>query len=360
MSLAVESPWILSGLVLTALPLLNNGMHPTPNPWLAMIPADSISWCFSLLLRVTAMAAIAALITGMAGLHRTEQSIERIGNGAHIVILLDRSSSMDNSFAGKTLNRVDDGKDAGGTTPRTGEVESRLEQRSRATHGAVAEESKSAAARRLLAEFVDRRKADLFGVAEFSTAPLFVMPLTENKPAIQAAIAATATPALAYTHVSKGLGMSLSFFQQQAVTGSRIVLLVSDGAAAIDADSEQKLREWFKQKQVRLYWIFLRTANSPGIFDKPADSRDDNAQAMPEFYLHKFFSSLGSPYKAYEAESPNAMKDAIADINRLENLPLHYLERIPKQDLSGICYLWAVLLLLVLLGVKLCEVRINP
>jgi len=36
--------------------------------------------------------------------------------------------------------REHDCKDAGGTTPRTGEVESRLEQRSRATQGAVAED----------------------------------------------------------------------------------------------------------------------------------------------------------------------------------------------------------------------------
>lgn len=328
MNLSVDSPWILSGLALTVLPLLNNGMRLAQNPWLAMIPADSISLLLSLLLRLIAMSAIAALVFGMAGLHRTEQSIERIGNGAHIVILLDRSNSMDNSFAGKTPNGV--------------------------------EESKAAAARRLLAAFVDRRKSDLIGIAEYSTAPLFVIPLTENKQAVQAAIAATETPALAYTHVSKGLGMALSFFQQQPVTGSRIVLLVSDGAAAIDADSEQKLREWFKQQQVRLYWIFLRTANSPGIFDKPADSRDDNAQAMPELYLHKFFSRLGSPYKAYEAESQNALQDAIADINRLKNLPLHYRERIPKQDLSNACYLWAVLLLSVLLGIKFCEVNVNP
>lgn len=327
MNLAVDSPWLLSGLVLVLLPLFSNGMRLTPNPWLTMIPADSISTGLSLLVRLVAMSTIAGLILGVAGLHRTEQSIERIGHGAHIVILLDRSNSMDNSFAGKAPS----GK----------------------------EESKADSARRLLSQFVGQRKTDLIGVAEYSTTPLFVIPLTKNKQAVQAAIAATVTPALAYTHVSKGLGMALSFFQQQKITGSRIVLLVSDGAAVVDADSEQKLREWFKQQQVSLYWIFLRTANSPGIFDKPLDSRDDNAQAMPELYLHKFFSSLGSPYKAYEAEDPNALKDAIAEINQLENLPLHYLERIPKQDLSNICYLWAALLLSVLLGVKFCEVNVK-
>jgi mxaC protein len=327
MSLAVDSPIILFALILMILPLVNSGMRLTPNPSMAMLPADLVSTLVTLLLRGVAMVAIAGLIFGMAGLHQTGQSIERIGNGAHIVILLDRSNSMDNSFAGKTPNGLD--------------------------------ESKSSAARRLLAEFVVQRKTDLIGVAEYSTTPLFIIPLTENKQAVQAAIAATATPALAYTHVSKGLGMALSFFQEQALTGSRVVLLVSDGAAVIDPDSEQALREWFKQQQVRLYWVFLRTANSPGILAKPTDSRDDNAQAMPELYLHKFFSTLGIPYKAYEAESPNAMKDAINEINQLENLPVIYQESLPKQDLSGVCYAWAAFLIVLLLGFKFCEVKLT-
>ena len=325
MNLAVDTPWVLSGLLLTLLPLFNSGMRASPAPWLSLIPADTLSVFIVCCLRLFAMAAIAGLVLGMAGLHRTEQSRERIGHGAHIVLLLDRSSSMDNSFAGRAPNG--------------------------------SEESKATAARRLLTDFVEHRQTDLIGVAEYSTSPLFVMPLTENKNAVQAAIAATATPALGFTHVSKGLGMAISFFEQQPLTGSRIVLLVSDGAAAIDHDSEQKLREWFRKHQVRLYWIFLRTANSPGIFDQPEDSRDDNAQAMPELYLHKFFQGLGSPYQAYEAESPDALKQAIADINRLENLPMHYVERIPKQDLSAACYSVATLLLLLLLGAKFCEVK---
>ncbi|MCF7967232.1 MAG: VWA domain-containing protein [Methylobacter tundripaludum] len=325
MNLAVNNPWALTGLLLALLPLFNSGMRTSPAPWTALIPRDTLSAVVVGCLRLCAVAAIAGLVLGIAGLHRTEQSQERIGHGAHIVLLLDRSSSMDNTFAGRAPNGSD--------------------------------ESKATAARRLLTDFVKQRQNDLIGVAEYSTSPLFVMPLTENKNAVQAAIAATATPALGFTHVSKGLGMAISFFEQQPVTGSRIVLLVSDGAAAIDHDSEQKLREWFKQQQVRLYWIFLRTAGSPGIFDQPEDSRDDNAQAMPELYLHKFFLGLGSPYQAYEAESPDALKQAIADINQLENLPMHYVERIPKQNLSAVCYSVAAFLLLVLLGVKFFEVK---
>lgn len=326
MNLAVETPWLLSGLLLCLLPALRLGVKPHAYPSVAMLPVDALSVLIGAVIRLIGMLAIAALILGLAGVYRKEQQVERIGHGAHIVLLLDRSNSMDNTFAGKA--------------PET-----------------QADESKADAARRLLSEFVEHRQHDLIGVAEYSTSPLFVMPLTENKPAVQAAIDATALPALAYTNVSKGLGMALSFFDQPSVSGSRIILLVSDGAAVIDPDSEAMLRELFKQRQVRLYWVFLRTANSPGLFEQPSDPRDDNAQALPERYLHLFFSSLHIPYQAYEAENPGAMQQAIADINRLENRPLHYLERIPKQALSMPCYQLAACLLMLLLGVKLCEVR---
>ena len=53
------------------------------------------------------------------------------------------------------------------------------------------------------------------------------------------------------------------------------------------------------------------------------------------------------------------MQKAIADINRLEQLPLHYQASIPKQDLSGPCYAWAALLIALLLGLKFCEAKIT-
>lgn len=342
-NLAFETPWALAGMLLMVLPLLRSGMQATAYPWLEMLPADPLSQAITLIIRLLSMAAIAALVLGLSGVYLKEQKVERIGHGAHIVLLLDRSSSMDNTFAGKAPSGSDDGRDAGG----------------RATQGAVAEESKADAARRLLSEFVDQRPHDLIGIAAYSTSPLFVMPLTENRDAVHAAIDASATPALAYTNISKGLSMALSFFEQQPVQGSRILLLVSDGAAVIDPDSEQALRVLFKQQQIRLYWLFLRTENSPGIFAEPDDPRDDNAQSMPELYLHRFFSSLDIPYQAYEAENPDAMQKAIADINRLEQLPLHYQASIPKQDLSGPCYAWAALLIALLLGLKFCEAKIT-
>ncbi len=326
MNLAVDHPWILYGLILTLLPLFNNGVRQSAYPSVQLLPPDRLSSFLAILLKVIAIVAIGSLILALAGLNRSEQSIERIGHGAHIVILLDRSKSMDYTFAGK------------------------------APDGSI--ESKASAAKRLLTDFIEQRDNDRIGVAGYSTSPLFFMPLTENKQAVLAAVSATDLPALAYTNISKGLAMGLSFFQNQtSQTGSRIILLVSDGAAVIDTDSEKNIRRWAKEQNIRLYWVFMRSPNSPGLYDKPEDSRDDNAQAMPERYLHLFFNSLNIPYKAYQAENPDAVQEAINDINKLENRPLHYEEKIPKQDLSGVCYALATLLISLLLGLKLYEAR---
>lgn len=326
-ALAFETPWALAGLALIVLPLLNTGVKPSGYSWLAILPPDPLSIALATVLRLLGMALVASLVLGLSGIYLKEQQVERVGHGAHIVMLLDRSNSMDNTFAGKAPNG--------------------------------AEESKSLAAKRLLAEFVDKRGQDRIGVAAYSTSPLFVMPLTENKTAVQAAISALATPALAYTNISKGLALALSFFDKQPVTGARVLLLVSDGAAAIDPDSELELRKLFKQSQVRLYWIFLRSQNSPGLEATADNSRDDNADALPEKYLNLFFKSLNIPYQAYEAESPEAMKHAIHDIDQLENRPLHYYERIPKRDLSHTCYQWATALMALLLMLKCFEVKLT-
>ncbi|HYE37758.1 vWA domain-containing protein [Methylocaldum sp.] len=323
MNLGIDYAWMLPFLGLAMLPLARSPVTGFDAPWNALLPADAQSRIWTWLIKLMGVVAIAGLVLGLAGLHRNEYTVERVGKGAHIVLLLDRSQSMDHSFAG------------------------------RAPSGA--EEAKSVAAERLLSEFIRERKNDRTGVAAYSTGPLFVLPLTDNREAVLAAVHALRLPALAQTHIGKGLLLALSYFTGQALTGSRIVLLVSDGAAVVDPDSERKLRKLFKEHQIRLYWIFLRTLGSPGIFEIPEDPRDDNASVRPERYLHLFFNSLDIPYKAYEAENPVALRQAIADIDRIESLPIHYKARIPRLDLTPFCYGAACLALLLLIGVKLSE-----
>ena len=209
-----------------------------PYPSLAAIPNDPLSRVLSLTLKVLGAAAIVATVIGIAGLHRLGESVERLGKGAHIVLLIDRSASMNDSFAGRQPSGV--------------------------------EEAKAVAARRLLLAFVSGRPHDRFGVAAFSTSPMMVLPLTDRLDAVKAAVSAIDRPGLAYTDVGRGLAMALGMFDDSSEIASRAVVLVSDGAAVIDRKSEAALRAAFERKRIHLYWLFLRTAGGQGIFSAPA------------------------------------------------------------------------------------------
>lgn len=315
MSLGFSQPGWLALTPLALLPLWRSPWTPSGYSWNRLLPGDGLSRLLDYGLRLAGVLAFAGLILGLSGLYRREFTVERVGQGTHIVLLLDRSRSMDDGFAGRA--------------PSGGE------------------ESKSAAAVRLLGQFIDSRPHDRIGVAAFSTGPLFVLPLTDNREAVAAGVRAAGLPGLAQTHVAKGLALALSYFAGTEAAGSRSVLLVSDGAAVIDRESEALLRRGFVEGRVRLYWIFLRTAGNPGLFEKP-EPADDSPQARPERYLHLFFESLGIPYRAYEAENPEGVKHAMVDVDRLENLPMHYTETHPRQDFRGLCFALAAFALALL------------
>ncbi|HUL13074.1 MAG TPA: vWA domain-containing protein [Methylococcaceae bacterium] len=322
MSLGFSQPGWLWLVPLALLPLWCSPLTPCGYSWNLLLPGDGLSRLLDYALRLAGVLAFAGLIFGLAGLYRREFTVERVGQGTHIVLLLDRSRSMDDGFAGRA--------------PTGGE------------------ESKSAAAVRLLEQFIAGRPHDRIGVAAFSTGPLFVLPLTDNREAVAAAARAARLKGLAQTHVAKGLALALSYFSGTEAAGSRSVLLVSDGAAVIDPQSEALLRRWFVERRVRLYWIFLRTAGSSGLFETP-EPADDSPEARPERYLHLFFESLGIPYRAYEAENPNGMKHAMAEIDRQENFPMHYAETHPRQDFRGLCFALAVFSLALLSAAKWTE-----
>jgi mxaC protein len=92
------------------------------------------------------------------------------------------------------------------------------------------------------------------------------------------------------------------------------------------------------------------------LFETPPPE-DDSPQARPERYLHLFFQSLGIPYRAYEAETPDGMQQAMADISQLENLPMHYTETQPRHDLRGLFFAVATAVLTVLTVAKMTEYR---
>jgi mxaC protein len=120
------------------------------------------------------------------------------------------------------------------------------------------------------------------------------------------------------------------------------------------------LRAAFARRPINLYWLFLRTAGTPGISTVPAPGELDTPQAMPERHLDKFFKSLGITYRAFEAENPKAVADAIAEIGKLERSPITYFERVPHEDLTGRVLAVALAAILVLLAAKLAEARLVP
>lgn len=319
-----DQPLLLFLLPLAVLPWLTDVLQLKTYSNIMMFNDDASTDALGTALRSVGLLAIITFILGAAGMHLPEYSKERVGKGAHMYLVLDRSSSMNQTFAGKTP----DGDN----------------------------ESKAAAARRLLDNFINTRKHDYFGVVGFSTQPLYVLPMSDHRKAVSSALAALDTPGLAFTNVAKGLGMALQEYRDQPYSGARVIMLVSDGAATLDHRAQKALRAWFKEYRVSLYWLFLRTENSPGIYDLPEDSRDDNARTMPERYLHQFFNSLEVPYKAYEVENPQALEDAVKDLASLENKPVVYYEKISQKPLDRICYALALISTMVLTIIKYMEV----
>jgi mxaC protein len=322
--MAFSQPWMLWLLPLALLPLVFQRTHSKNYSWLSMLPADPLSDLIGLILKILAVCILSSIIIGLGAPHSHQEEIERIGVGAQIALVLDRSASMDDPFSGGASSTVG--------------------------------ETKSAAASRLITQFVKSRQNDMMGMITFSNSAMFVLPLTENKEAVVAAVRATAGNALFQTNIGSGLTSGAGLFDKVPDSGSRAVILLSDGAGRIDANTQEKIKEWFDRMQIGLYWIVLRQPGGISIFDKNFKPRED--QPLPaEIELYQFFKTFKTPFNAYEAEDPKTLQLAIDDINRKEKKPIKYLEKIPGKDFSNYFFIAAAIMIALLLGVKYLEVH---
>jgi mxaC protein len=118
----------------------------------------------------------------------------------------------------------------------------------------------------------------------------------------------------------------------------------------------ERLARALRKQRAALYWIYLRSANSPGL--KPAAGESAEAiDSVPELVLNRFFESLQTPYRAYEAGDAQALRRAIEDVNRLERLPVLYDELMPRRELAPWLHGLALACVLVLLAARLAQVR---
>ncbi len=317
-------PWVLWLLPLAFIPLLFKEASLQYYSWNEMLPKDNLSRIIAMILKFIATLILIFIIIGLSAPHTRQREIEKIGIGAQIGLVLVRSASMDDPFAGNDQSKVG--------------------------------EMKSAAAARLITDFVQSRANDMIGMVSFSNSAMYVLPLTDNKNAIVSAVRATAGNALFQTNIGSGLTTGAELFNKVPDSGSRAMILLSDGAGRIDAATQEKIKDWFGRFKISLYWIVLRQPGGISIFNTSFKARDDEP-LPPQIELNEFFKTLNSPFQAYEAEDPKTLQKAIEDINQKEKKPIKYFEKIPGQDYSTHCFVAAILMMIVLLSLKLIEVR---
>jgi mxaC protein len=301
-------PWALLLLPLALLPLAPARRDALVFSHLDSLPRDSVGDLLGMAWRALGVLGVLAVVIGLGGPGRPETQVQRTGHGAEIVVLMDRSRSMDERMLPTDWRTIDP-------------LNLRYQAQSRG-------EPKGRMARELLSKFVASRPDDRFALMFFSTNPIEVVSFTQHDEVVQAAIAAgNVGRGLADTDVSRALGAAIAEFDQRAYTGSRIVMLVSDGGARLDDQAKRRLSAAVRRNRVSLTWIYLRSVNSPRL-DTPGDAD----ASVPEIALHRFFQTLPGGYRAYEAEDPDELARAVADVGRQQTFPLDYLEEVPRRD----------------------------
>lgn len=329
-----QQPLWLLALPLAALPLLRNRRDTLAYPHVGWLPADRLGRAAGLLWRLCAAVAVAAVVIALAGPQWPGGQEQHTGRGAEIAVLMDRSRSMDERMLPSDWRTIDP-------------LLLRHQARSRG-------EPKGDAARRLLAAFVAERPDDRFALMYFSTRPMLAVPFTAHDEVVQAGIVAGGIGrGLADTDVGRALLAAIDLFRDRPYGGSRIILLVSDGAARLDEDTRRRIAAGLLRERISVYWLYLRSVQSPVLGDG-----DEGAQrAIPELALHRFFSQLRTPYRAFQADNPDDLAQAVAEMGRAQHHPLDVVEQLPRRPLARPALLVALTAIALLLSLQASRLK---
>ncbi|MES2500596.1 MAG: vWA domain-containing protein [Pseudomonadota bacterium] len=313
----ILNPWAFSLLPLALLPFWLKGHQGKLYTWLEMMPADRLSDRLNLAIKIIVSLLLTSIIIAIASPRGADEQVERTGKGAQTVMVIDRSVSMDHPFAGDSSGH--------------------------------AAEIKSGAARRIITQFIDSRPDDMMGVVGFTNSALYGIKITTNRDAIYAAIVAATSPSLNQTNIGSGLTEAVGMFDNIQSSGSRAIILLSDGAGKLSPRVKFLLSERLKSRKLSIYWIMLREPGEPSIFSK---AEYEEARKPNSIVLHEYFQSLGLKYKAYEADNPETLQSAINDIDSREKKAIKYTEVIAGYDYSTIFIIIAMVLGIFILIVK--------
>ena len=311
-------PWALLLLPLVLLPFWFKSHQGRLYSWLEIMPEDRFSEIANLALKALISLALLTIVLALAGPQGADARVQKIGKGAQTVLVIDRSVSMDKPFAGDP------------------------------TSGRVAE-VKSTAARRLITRFIDSRPDDMMGVVGFTNSALYGTKITTNREAIHAAINAATSSALNQTNIGVGLTQGVTLFDAIENSGSRAIILLSDGAGKLSPRVKQVIAEELTDKKINLYWIVLREPNDVSIFSKNEYAEDRIPNAIQ---LDRYFQSLKIKYKAFEADNPTALQSALREIDSKEKNIIQYEVALPGHDYSDDLIVVALVLSLLIIIVK--------
>ncbi|MDO9203951.1 MAG: VWA domain-containing protein [Methylotenera sp.] len=328
-------PELLWLLPLALLPLISYGVKQFNFPGLEDWPKDFLSDWLRWGVRVLAALTLAALIIAAAAPFTEGGTVTKVGEGAEIVVVLDRSGSMsenlqsyDQSVNAKPISKIE-------------------------------------AARKVLLKFMEQRPADTFGVVAFNAAPVSVAPLSADRELAKAAMQSAEANSSGFTALNRALAMGLDYFNNRPFTASRLILLVSDGDAVIEPADRIILKNAFKQTRAKLIWVYVHAgaevtqlstviAGDNEIITNEGLAKVEMDQNLA---MNKLFEELEIPYQAFEVNSEAGLQQAVAEIGRATNKPTRYEYRLPRQDYAVYFYMLTMGLLGVLFWLKQIEIK---